>query len=130
IGFTPTREQVAEQVATFWLRAMCPDANQTDLADLLSLVVGAPVSASFGALLVVHIVAGVTCVITGAVALLSRKARGRHPSFGEAYYWSLVSCSRQRRAWQQYAGPRLPTCSCSAASPSALVRSDIPRTSA
>jgi hypothetical protein len=64
--------------------------NQPDLAELLRRLVGAPVSGVFGALLVAHIVAGMTCVTTGAIASLSRKARGRHPSFGEVYYWSLA----------------------------------------
>ncbi len=63
--------------------------NQPDFAELLSRLVGAPVSGLFGALLIVHIVGGLTCVVTGAIAFLSRKARGRHPSFGEVYYWGL-----------------------------------------
>jgi hypothetical protein len=62
-----------------------------DLADLVNPLVGAPVSGVFGALLVVHILAGVTCVTTGAVAFLSRKARGRHPGFGEVYYGGLAA---------------------------------------
>jgi hypothetical protein len=45
---------------------------------------------TFGVLLVVHILAGLTCVITGAVAFLSKKHRGRHPAFGEVYYWALA----------------------------------------
>jgi hypothetical protein len=61
-----------------------------DLAEILSRLVGAPVSGLFGALLVVHIGAGLTCVVTGAIAFSSRKARGRHPSFGEVYYWGLA----------------------------------------
>jgi hypothetical protein len=59
----------------------------------LNGLVGAPVSLEFGGLLVVHIVAGMTCVLSGAVALQSRKARGRHPSFGEVYSWVLALCS-------------------------------------
>ena len=43
----------------------------------------------FTMLLVFHIVAGLTCVIAGAVAILSTKRRGRHPGFGTIYYWSL-----------------------------------------
>jgi len=53
--------------------------NQGDLSELLSRLVGAPVSLAFGALLVLDIIAGMTCVTTGAFAFLSRKARGRHP---------------------------------------------------
>jgi hypothetical protein len=64
--------------------------NQPDaLSELLSRLVGAPVTLVFGLLLLVHIPAGLTCVVTGAVALLSRKQRGRHPVSGEVYYWAL-----------------------------------------
>lgn len=34
----------------------------------------------------VHITAGLICVITGAIAALSRKGRGRHSKFGDAYF--------------------------------------------
>lgn len=37
----------------------------------------------------VHVVAGIVCVVAGAVAMLSRKARGRHSTFGSAYFWGL-----------------------------------------
>lgn len=36
-----------------------------------------------------HILGGLTCVITGAVAMLSKKRPGRHPRFGEIYFWAL-----------------------------------------
>ena len=65
--------------------------NQTDaLTELVSRFVGAPVTLVFGLVLLVHIPAGLTCVVTGAVALLSRKQRGRHPTFGEVYFWALA----------------------------------------
>ena len=38
-----------------------------------------------------HILVGLACVATGAGAMLSRKAPGRHPNFGAAYYWGLVA---------------------------------------
>ena len=38
----------------------------------------------------VHIVLGLLCVGSGAVAMLSVKAAGRHPTAGTTYYWSLV----------------------------------------
>lgn len=44
----------------------------------------------FAVALVVHILAGLTCVVTGAVAMLSRKRAGRHPWFGTVYYWCLA----------------------------------------
>ena len=40
--------------------------------------------------LAVHVLAGITCVVTGIVAMLSRKAPGRHPQFGTAYYRALL----------------------------------------
>lgn len=43
----------------------------------------------FLALLSIHILGGLTCVVTGIVAMLSQKRAGRHPTFGTIYYWSL-----------------------------------------
>jgi len=43
----------------------------------------------FLVVLAVHVVAGVTCVVTGIVAMLSRKRPGRHPRFGTVYYRGL-----------------------------------------
>jgi hypothetical protein len=61
--------------------------NQSDaLTELMRRFVGAPVSIVFGLVLLVHIPAGLTCVLTGAVALLSGEHRGRHPAFGEVYF--------------------------------------------
>jgi hypothetical protein len=37
-----------------------------------------------------HVAAGLTCVIAGVVAMLSRKERGRHPLAGTIYYWALA----------------------------------------
>jgi hypothetical protein len=50
--------------------------------------VGRPTLA-FALLLVVHIVAAITCVVSGAVAALSRKQPGRHPRAGNVYFWGL-----------------------------------------
>ena len=38
----------------------------------------------------VHVLLGLVCVGTGAVAMLSEKRGGRHPSFGTIYFWCLV----------------------------------------
>jgi hypothetical protein len=46
-------------------------------------------SSLFLAMLAIHIPAGITAVIAGFVAMLSRKQHGRHPTFGTIYYWSL-----------------------------------------
>lgn len=37
----------------------------------------------------VHILLGLTCVVTGFVAMMSRKGRGRHSRYGTIYYWCL-----------------------------------------
>jgi hypothetical protein len=36
-----------------------------------------------------HVLLGLVCVITGAVAMLSPKRQGRHPNFGTLYFWCL-----------------------------------------
>jgi hypothetical protein len=44
----------------------------------------------FLALIALHIAAGLTAVIAGAIAMLSQKRQGRHPQAGTVYYWSLA----------------------------------------
>src|SRR5436305_1085997 len=61
----------------------------TAVTERLSRLVGVPVSFGFGGFLVVHIAAGLVCVVSGAVALLSPKQQGRHPRFGVVYYGAL-----------------------------------------
>ena len=39
----------------------------------------------------IHIPLGLACVVVGAVAMLSKKGRGRHSTFGTVYYWCLVA---------------------------------------
>jgi len=46
-----------------------------------------PLFLAFAAL---HIAAGLTAVIAGAVALFSPKQPGRHPLTGTSYYWALA----------------------------------------
>lgn len=60
-----------------------------NLPDLLTPLIGERPSWAFSILLVFHVSSGLTCVVTGAIAMLSKKRRGRHPLFGEIYYWSL-----------------------------------------
>lgn len=38
-----------------------------------------------------HVAAGLVAVIAGAVAMLSRKGRGRHSTFGSIYYWAMAA---------------------------------------
>ena len=58
-----------------------------------TIVFGVPVPSIdpvFLAVVRFHIVAGIGCVVVGAVAMLSRKGRGRHSAFGTTYYWCLA----------------------------------------
>jgi hypothetical protein len=43
----------------------------------------------FFAALAAHVLAGMTCVVAGAVAATARKRRGRHPRAGRVYLWGL-----------------------------------------
>ena len=43
----------------------------------------------FLSILAVHILAGLTCVITGLIAILSKKQKGRHSKAGAAYFWVM-----------------------------------------
>ena len=45
---------------------------------------------SFFLPLIVHILAGLTTVITGIVAFILPKRRGRHPRWGERYLWAYT----------------------------------------
>lgn len=45
----------------------------------------------FLAIVAFHVLLGVACVITGAVAMLSPKRQGRHPNFGTIYFWCLLA---------------------------------------
>ncbi len=47
------------------------------------------VSPVFLALVGIHVLLGIACVITGFMAMLSEKRRARHPQFGTIYYWCL-----------------------------------------
>lgn len=43
----------------------------------------------FLAVVGIHVLLGLACTITGIVAMLSTKGRGRHPLFGSVYFWCL-----------------------------------------
>lgn len=43
----------------------------------------------FLTIVAIHILFGIICVISGVVAMLSRKAGGSHPLSGKIYYWGL-----------------------------------------
>ncbi|MFA6125362.1 MAG: DUF2306 domain-containing protein [Sphingomonas sp.] len=55
-------------------------------------IIGLPVPSTdpiFLAIMVVHIGFGLAAVVTGLLAMLSRKGRGRHASWGKVYFWCL-----------------------------------------
>lgn len=43
------------------------------------------------AIVIVHILVGIVCVAAGAVAMVSPKRPGRHPTLGNIYFWSLAA---------------------------------------
>lgn len=43
----------------------------------------------FLAIVALHVLLGLACVLTGAIAMLSPKRQGRHPRFGAIYFWCL-----------------------------------------
>ena len=44
----------------------------------------------FLAVVGVHVLLGLACTVTGAVAMLSQKRSGRHPRNGTIYFWCLA----------------------------------------
>jgi hypothetical protein len=59
-----------------------------------TVVVGIPIPSTdplFLAIVGVHVLFGISAVISGALAVLSRKGRGRQSSLGTVYYWCLFS---------------------------------------
>jgi uncharacterized membrane protein len=58
-----------------------------------TVVAGLPipsVSPLFLTLVGLHVLAGLVCVVAGALGMLSRKGPGRHPRFGTIYVWALA----------------------------------------
>src|SRR5690348_9836902 len=56
-------------------------------------VLGIPVPSTnpvFLSVVGVHVLAGIAAVATGALAMLSKKGRGRHSTFGTVYFWCLL----------------------------------------
>ena len=57
-----------------------------------TLVLGIPIPSTdpiFLAVVGVHVLFGLAALITGAVAMVSRKGRGRHSKLGTTYFWCL-----------------------------------------
>ena len=64
------------------------------MADPVTVVAGIPIpSASplFLGVVGLHVLAGLFCVVSGAVAMLCPKGRGRHSDFGTVYFWGLAA---------------------------------------
>jgi hypothetical protein len=60
--------------------------------DGVTIVGGIPIpstSPTFLLMVAFHVALGLACTIVGIVAMLSKKRRGRHSSFGTIYYWCL-----------------------------------------
>jgi hypothetical protein len=60
----------------------------------VTVVAGLPIPSTsplFLAVVGLHVLLGIVCVIAGAGAMLSAKAIGRHPYFGTIYFWGLAA---------------------------------------
>ena len=58
-----------------------------------TIVFGVPVPSVdpiFLAVVRLHVLVGIACVVAGMTAMLSDKRRGRHSTFGTLYYWCLA----------------------------------------
>src|SRR6185437_10216494 len=63
------------------------------MADGVTVLAGLPIPSTSPVFLTgvgLHVLAGLICVASGAVAMLSRKGRGRHATFGTIYFWGLA----------------------------------------
>jgi hypothetical protein len=63
------------------------------MSQLARQVFGLPIpdaGALFDVALACHIAAGLTCVVTGAMAATAPKRPGRHPTAGRIFFWSLA----------------------------------------
>jgi uncharacterized membrane protein len=45
----------------------------------------------FLSVVAIHVLVGLTAAVSGAVAMLSRKRAGRHPTLGTLYFWCLAA---------------------------------------
>ena len=57
-----------------------------------TVILGIPIPSTdpiFLGLIGTHVLLGLMAVVTGAVAMLSKKGRGQHSNFGTIYFWSL-----------------------------------------
>jgi uncharacterized membrane protein len=66
------------------------DAGTTNIG---GIVIPSTNPAFLAVIVGVHIPLGIACVVTGALAMLLRKGRGRHAMFGTIYFWCLLALS-------------------------------------
>jgi uncharacterized membrane protein len=62
-------------------------------SEATTVLLGIPVPSSdpvFLAFVGVHIAFGISATLTGAIAMLMKKGRGRHSRFGKLYFWMLT----------------------------------------
>lgn len=60
----------------------------------VTIIAGIPVPSTspvFLSIVGLHVAVGLACVVTGIIAMLSNKGRGRHSYFGTIYYWCLLT---------------------------------------
>lgn len=60
--------------------------------DGVTTVAGIPIPSTstwFLSVVALHVAMGLVCVVAGIAAMLSRKGRGRHSTFGTVYFWFL-----------------------------------------
>lgn len=63
------------------------------MTDPTTVILGIPIPSTsrvFLAIVLVHVLAELGCVVSGLVAMLSEKRFGRHVSAGTVYYWCLA----------------------------------------
>jgi hypothetical protein len=58
----------------------------------------------------VHVLLGLACTITGAIAMLSQKGAGRHPRYGTIYFWCLAGVFLTATGLAAARWPRTITC--------------------
>jgi hypothetical protein len=71
------------------------------MAEHTTVIFGIPIPSTsrvFLAIVSVHVIAGLGCVVIGLVAMFSEKRFGRHPSAGTVYYWCLAWVSASMAA--------------------------------
>ena len=98
----------AELTSAVWMEALCFASRSAPERSALSaqpcegahivppvtVIAGIEIPSASPVFLTVvgfRVLVGIACVVTGPVAMLSRKSPGRHPGFGTAYYWGLVA---------------------------------------